>query len=78
MAQLLQVTPRGTYKLDLNSGVLTFQDLRHSQTVLGALGPSSAINAYGTYSNALMEDKSQSDGIRTAGFEKVTKEAQSE
>ncbi|MCA9061195.1 MAG: hypothetical protein KDA85_21930, partial [Planctomycetaceae bacterium] len=60
MAQLLQVTPRGTYKLDLNSGVLTFQELRHSQTVLGALGPSSAINAYGTYSNTLMEDKSQS------------------
>ncbi|MCA9061784.1 MAG: hypothetical protein KDA96_01915 [Planctomycetaceae bacterium] len=69
MAQLMQVTPKGTYRLNMSDGTLVSQTLRYSETVLGPLGPSSAINTYGSFTMELLKEESASSGVRNASLE---------
>lgn len=49
LGQLVQRTPQGTYEFDLRRGIITERRLTTNETVIGALGPNSSVQAMSRY-----------------------------
>ena len=54
-SQLIQVTPRGSFTLDLARGVMTRRETTHDTSVPGAFGPESLLTCNGSCIETLLE-----------------------
>lgn len=54
--QLIQATPSGKFRFDINRGLMLFREFRYNETIIGALGPESVLSSKGFQTETLLED----------------------
>ncbi|MBL8818482.1 MAG: hypothetical protein JNL58_20815 [Planctomyces sp.] len=57
-AQLIQSTPKGTLRFDINRGIMLEKKFRFDESVLNALGSNSLLNSHGSYTEEFVESAS--------------------